>query len=430
MNGNLRLVIEDAATFYGAPLRDFTVLAVQNDPYRIDTPAGHRDGQWFADQLGRLRRSTAIHLRGLHYAIVAAGDAQKPNGETYLNTADDWQWLQEKAADAARWLGYVPFDRLVDARNSEPFIHRAEAVEAVPCVSVGFDISIPDIEDLEPTPYVRGFVGRQPFHLVIFGEKTSLGDVVVPIAKRYGADVYLPSGEISDTLLYRMAADGAADGRPMRVFTLSDCDPAGHQMPISIGRKLQALRDLEFPHLQFEVRPIGLSVEQVRELGLPSTPLKATELRAAAWREAFGVEQTEIDALATLRPNLLAEIVEDALVPFFDADLDDEVLTAEAQWEAAAKRWLAEQMDEAALENLKAEAESKLEELRQRFAEINEGLRLAAGDRFTLPPIEIPEPTIDPSLYGKPLISSTWPWAEQTKALIARKRYVDGRAGR
>jgi hypothetical protein len=90
----------------------------------------------------------------------------------------------------------------------------------------------------------RGFVARQAFHFVIFGEKSSLEDVVKPIAEQFEADLYLPTGEISDTLVYQIAKDAAADGRPLVMFTLSDCDPAGHQMPVSIGRKLQASADL------------------------------------------------------------------------------------------------------------------------------------------------------------------------------------------
>jgi hypothetical protein len=52
---------------------------------------------------------------------------------------------------------------------------------------------------------------------------------------------------------------------------LTDCDPAGYQMAASIGRKLQALRDL-----RFVVLPVALTVEQVLELRLPSTLLKET----------------------------------------------------------------------------------------------------------------------------------------------------------
>ena len=154
---------------------------------------------------------------------------------------------------------------------------------------------------------------------MIFGEKSSLADVVTPIAERYSADLFLETGEISDSHIYQMAAAGAADGRPMRVFTLADCDPAGWQMPVSIGRKLQALRDLEFHHLDFEVIPVALTVDQVRAMDLPSTPLKAGEQRADKWRAAWGIEQTEIDALGTLRPHVLADILADALKPFYDA---------------------------------------------------------------------------------------------------------------
>ena len=58
--------------------------------------------------------------------------------------------------------------------------------------------------------------------------------------------------------------------------------------------------------------------EQVRVHGLPSRPLKATERRADRWREAMGVAQTEIDALAALRPDLLRRITSEAVEPFFD----------------------------------------------------------------------------------------------------------------
>ena len=82
---------------------------------------------------------------------------------------------------------------------------------------------------------------------MIFGEKTSLEEVLLPVARAHEADLYLPSGEISDTLIHRIAKDAAEDGRPLVMITVSDCDPAGYQMPVSIGRKLQAFRDLLFP---------------------------------------------------------------------------------------------------------------------------------------------------------------------------------------
>ena len=340
--GLLRAVLEAARADERCSREALTVLV--NDPYRLDTPAGHRDGAWVAEQLERaIGSSRRIHWRGLHYAIVAAGDIIKPNGEPYRNTDDDWFWLSETAGKAARWLGYAGFERIIDNRNSDPVIHRRAKVEPHAWLSIELDVTIPNVDDIDPHPGVSNFEGRQPYSFAIFGEKASLEDAVLPIAQRYEADLYLPSGEISDTLLWRMARDGAADGRSLVVFVLADCDPAGHQMAVSIGRKLQALRDLCFPEFRFEVVPTALTVEQVRSLGLPSTPLKETERRADKWRDAFGVQQTEIDALATLQPNALREILEVAIEPYFDWSLWERIHDARRAWRDAANEALREQ---------------------------------------------------------------------------------------
>jgi hypothetical protein len=363
-NGALLRVLEDARRELRCGRNKLTVLSTQVDPYRLDTPAGHRDGAWLAEQLDRaVGAERRIHWRGLHYAIVAAGDIRKPNGEIYRNDDANWTWLANSAGKAARWLGYVDFERIIDNRNSDPVILRRARVMPEAWVSIGLDITIPDVDELEPYAGVAGFEGRQPYALTIFGEKTSLEDVLLPLARRFEADLFLPAGEISDSLLYRMARDGAEDGRAMVVLVLADCNPAGHQMAVSIGRKLQALRDLRFPDLKFEVVPVALTVEQVLELGLPSTPLKETEKRADSWREAFGVEQTEIDALATLRPRDLEEIVTNAIGPYYDASLAARVAEAEREWQAAAQRALNDQIDGDALAAVKDRAARRLNEL-------------------------------------------------------------------
>ncbi|WP_405750031.1 hypothetical protein OHA19_10575 [Streptomyces sp. NBC_00012] len=192
------------------------------------------------------------------------------DGKPYTNTDADWTWLQSDAAKAARWLGYLPFEQIVDQRNSEPRVLLHEDVAPTPYISVAFDVTIPDADQLLPKVWAYRFKGTQPYRIALIGEKSSLEDVLAPIATRYGADLYLPTGEPSDTMLYRMARTGAEDGRPMVVLYFSDCDPAGWQMPISVARKLQAFQVLEFPDLEFEVRRVALAPAQVREYGLPS----------------------------------------------------------------------------------------------------------------------------------------------------------------
>jgi hypothetical protein len=414
--GALRRVIEQVRLGEACPLKDLTVLG--NDPYRLDTPAGHRDGNWLAEQIDRAIGSTRrIHWRGVHYLLVSGARALvKPDGAIYRNTDADWIWLTETAGKAARWLGYIPFERISDNRNAAPIIHRHALVQPCSHVAAGLDLALPN--DITPEPVAEGFEARQAFHFAIFGEKASLEDVVEPIARAMHADLYLPSGEISDTLIHQIAADAVADGRPLVMFPLSDCDPAGRQMAVSIARKLQAFRDLLFPRFEFEVVPIALEPEHVRDLGLPSTPLKEKEKRADRWREAFGIEQTEIDALATLRPDDLRSIIERAFDAYLDRGLDQRVAQAQRKWQRQAERSLLAQIDPREIAALQAEAARLQDALDDLDA------RLRALGPFTLPAITVPQPEVNLVEARQALVRFGDDWRTATRALIARKGYA------
>lgn len=345
--GVLRQEIAASAVAEGVSLNALTVLSSGRDPYRLDTPAGHTIGRWCGDQVARLvRPGEAVHLRGLHYRLVSTPKpVLKPDGKPYRNTDEDWGWLQEKAAKAARWLGYVPFERIRDERNAAPeiFVPDREP-HSLPVVfaSVPGWVELPERGAAEPFLRLSGFHAPvQPYRIALVAEKTSVGDVLRPLAEKIGAELILPTGEITDTLIFEMAARAGEDGRPLAVLYFSDFDPAGHQMPISVARKLQALRDLRFPELDARVIPAALTLDQVVGLGLPSTPLKETERRADRWRDATGREQTEIDALAALNPGALVAIAEEAVAPFFDATLSARHYQRARAWENAAARWLA-----------------------------------------------------------------------------------------
>ncbi len=351
--------------------------------------------------------------------------------------------MQDKAAAAARWLGYLPFDRIVDQRNAEPTIRVFERPYPDPYISVGVDVDIPDVSEITPTIGVSDFYGVQPYKIVMVGEKSSLADVLAPLAHAHEADLYLPTGEMSDALIHRIASTGARDGRPMVVLYFADCDPAGHQMGISVARKLQALRafgehrvraedaygnryleTVDFGGLEFEVHRVALTVDQVREYGLPSTPLKDTEQRADRWRQATGVEQTEVDALASLRPDLLRSIARDAVTRFYDTSLDRRVAEARRQWLTEAQQALDDSMDAEELDRVRTEAADKLAELQSEIDAINDALRVDV-DRDDLPEIVIPGPELDGDRPA-PLLDSSWEFAEQCHRLIASKAYRDG----
>jgi hypothetical protein len=418
----LRATLESA----GGSLRSLTVLAPQNDPFRVDTDANHRDAAWLRDMLTELRLTGPRHLRGLHYAFIGH---PKPNGLPYTNTDTDWQWLATPAK-AARWLGYVPFNRIVDQRNDEPIITLWTPPSHPPRCGIETPkptFELPAVEASRTYAYVDGFETIQPYHLVLVGEKSSLRPTLTRIADRYNADLFLPTGEISDTQVHTMAAAAVRDGRPMIVFYFADCDPAGWQMPISLARKLQALKAMMYPNLEFEVHRVALTPDQVREYGLPSTPLKDTERRADRWQAAMGVAQTEIDALAALQPRLLEDIADDAVSKFYDDKLDLKVQRARFRWREEAQAVI-DAAEDTNLEQLRREATAKLAEKQAEIEEILASVRIEPADLADkLPPLpDLPAAELEPDPGVAPLCTSRWSFADQCNALIAAKQYQTG----
>ena len=139
----------------------------------------------------------------------------------------------------------------------------------------------------------------------------------------------------------------------------------------------------------------------------------------------MGIEQTEIDALATLQPDLLRAAAEEALGEFYDATLDGRVEAARQEWLTAAIEVVNDQQDSAELDRIHREAETKLAEMREQIEQLNEALRVDLGD-YELPGIEVPEPDLPPESALAPLVDSRWDFADQCRALIASKAYRDG----
>jgi hypothetical protein len=248
-----------------------------------------------------------------------------------------------------------------------------------------------------------------------------------PIAERYQADLFPATGDLSNTMVYRLAKTAAADGRPLEIFYFSDCDPAGYYMAVLLSHKLGAFQITHFPELDFRLWPVALSPEQVAaHPELPSSPLKEGERRADKWREAFGIEQTEIDAVATLNPNLLRQIAADAIGPFHDGTLNRRVLNAKTRWVAEAQHVLDEHISDGCgdMNDLREQVAGQLAGMGDQMRELIASVNVNVGE-VQWPPMQIPEPEFDgdPTQGRAPLCDSSWPLAERIERLQAAKRY-------
>jgi hypothetical protein len=425
-SGPLRQILEDACTEYRRSLKELTVLSEQLDPYRRDTVKGHQEGAWLKEMIERsVPDGRRIHLRGLHYVFVASAGIYLPGpgGKPYVNTEECWSWLADSAAKSARWLGYIPFERIVDERNAAPELFLPEYFSVEPERHAGACIVLPDLADALPGFQCADWPTVQPFRIIFIGEKTSLRSVLLPIAQLVGGELLLPTGEISDTQIAAMAARAADDDRPSVVLYFSDFDPSGRQMPTSVARKLQALRDLLYPTLDIRLHPVALTLAQVQQLDLPSTPLKETERRGDNWREAMNREQTEIDALAALAPQTLTRIAQDAIKPFYDPGLARRTYRAQEAWQQTARE-LAE--SQAGYAEARAQISNLLDTVNEAVAELQAAQYQASAalEEVEPPAVELPQAVIWHKA-PEPLFTTDDDYASATRKLLWHKKLLD-----
>ncbi len=315
------------------PVTSLIALASANDPFYQNAPRQRSLAEWFAEiyhdqHWDRFRN----HIRRCHYQIVSL-DVWLPSGKKYENSHDCWRTLL-LASKSARYLGLVPMDSFDDHRNDEPISYVPEAGDD-PQVKVDdflsiFDTRLPEFPDL-PGYQLSSYQAVQRYHTEIWCEKTSVNDILLPLAREFGAVLQTGAGELSISLARLLAKRLQASGKPARIFYISDYDPAGQSMPVAVARKLEFFIRSEGLDIDARLFPLVLSRDQVQQFGLPRTPIKPTEKRRAAFEKRHGAGAVELDALEALVPGELERIVRQALATYHDGGLERRVAEQRAE---------------------------------------------------------------------------------------------------
>lgn len=314
----------------GCRVSDFLVLAPQNDPYYAGQPGRRERAEWFGEIWERFGFRPGAHLRRIHYTLVSQAEpVQWPDGKAYENTLNDWTYLIS-ASLSARYLRLIPDGVLIDRRNPDPVIHaefRGDPEPEVKLSGADFALDIPDELPL-PELHLEGF-DRDQDHLVeLWVEKSTMNDVLLPLARRLRFNLITGVGEMSETRCRDVMGRALNAGRPARILYISDFDPAGRSMPVAVARKLQWMIHDACLDADVQLHPIALTPEQCVEYRLPRTPIKETERRAGRFEERFGAGATELDALEALYPGQLEEIVTREASRYLDRALERRVFSA------------------------------------------------------------------------------------------------------
>lgn len=357
--------IKALATELRRPAGTLYALAAANDPFYCGAPAQARDAEWFADIWARFGFRHGAHLRRVHYVLVSQEEAVRlPSGAAYENTVESWLALNA-ASKAARYLGLVPIEALVDRRNPDPILNLKSGTRGEIDIGSGslWELSMP--EDLPELPSIilKRPRAAQRYHLEIWIEKSTVADVLEPLASSYGANLVTFLGESSVTACHRAFERIRQSERPARILYVSDFDPAGQSMPVAAARKIEFSNYRAGAPLDVQLHPLVLTEDQCEHYRLPRTPIKSTEKRAARFEERFGSGATELDALEALYPGELRKIIKAELDRYYDHDLD----RREAEVAAQAR----DELDDIELSVLE-DHQHRIGELGVRYAELRE----------------------------------------------------------
>lgn len=332
---------------------DLLVSARKNDPFYVGTPGELAQAEWFGGVWQNSGFDKA-HLRKVHYAHLSNPENKRHNGLPYENTDPDWEYLNS-ASLAARYLGVVPFAKIVDKKQPDPHIFANYDNE-----EPTFYVEVPELATPNIETYGFNVSNVQPYHLEVWIEKSTMDDSILPLCEKYKANLVTSTGEFTTAAIEVLIRRIKESGKPTRIFVIADFDPAGVSIRKSFARRVEYFLRRESAPLDVKVCSLGLNPVQVESFNLPRVAIKETETRKDTFERIFGEGGAELDALEVLHPGAIAKLVDGALAPFYSHNAAHELDKREAALRQAVQakvKAIAEKYQEeiAALEQMNEE---------------------------------------------------------------------------
>lgn len=147
-------------------------------------------------------------------------------------------------------------------------------------------------------------------------EAAGMAPQLAQVADHYSVPVFSAGGFCSLTAIRSIAKRALDRDVPTVLLHVGDLDPSGESIFDALAADAVAFvrADRVIETLDIEAVRVALTADQVEEYGLETAPPKDTDSRARRWRG----ETCQLEALA---PDLLAEIVREAIEDRLDLDL-------------------------------------------------------------------------------------------------------------
>lgn len=236
------------------------------------------------------KQGFVLTLRQLYYQFVARG------------------YLENKQQNYKRLGGIVSDARLAGLLDWSAIEDRTRNIEKPPAWA-----SPAEIVEAVAAQYQEDLWEDQRYRPEVWIEKEALVGVIVPVCERYRLPYFACRGYASQSAQYgaskRFLRNLDAKQEPV-ILHLGDHDPSGIDMTRENGAKVELLVGASV-----EVRRLALNMDQVRQYNPPPNPAKDTDARFEGYRQKFGDESWELDAL---EPTVIDKLIEDQVLGMID----------------------------------------------------------------------------------------------------------------
>ena len=250
-----------------------------------------------------------LTLRQLYYQLVSR--------DVVPNKQSEYSKLSTLLKEG-RMAGIVDWDAIEDRLRK-------------PSSPSAFD-SPSDILDACIQQYALPRMKGQDCYVEVWVEKDALSGVLKRVTEKYHVPILVNRGYSSASAMYDSFERFKAayeNEQTVKILYLGDFDPSGMDMIRDIRDRTMEFVDGYYDNdhdLVFDIQPIALTRNQIKQYNPPPNPAKITDPRAKEFIKEHGATSWEVDALP---PNVLNSLLEDAILENIDEDAYLEIVSRE-----------------------------------------------------------------------------------------------------
>lgn len=246
-----------------------------------------------------------LTLRQLYYQFVSRG--------IIPNAQKEYKKLGSVVNDG-RLAGLIDWDGLEDrTRNLQSVGHWSSPAQIIATASRSYAIDKWATQSVRPEVWI---------------EKDALAGVIEGICTELDVPYFSCRGYTSQSEMWGAAmrfVGYANKKQTTHVIHLGDHDPSGQDMSRDIEDRIRMFMRTH-GHRNFDFTRIALNMDQVTQYNPPPNPAKSSDTRFADYRNAYGDESWELDAL---EPTVLRDLIRDKVVELRDEEQWDKQVDRE-----------------------------------------------------------------------------------------------------